>query len=226
MTVGPPRVAAPPPDELEALIREARARQRRRRLVGVAALALVAALGLAAFALVPTGKRGTGRREGRSSLGVPVPRCRTDQLRVTAASTWNAAAGSLLEPFTVTNVSNAACSVAGWPAVRLIDATGRTVPTRSFQYTYSEVAKVPFHPVTVRPGAAASFNYFAADWDTAANRPCPNARKVQVRLPAARDWISVALTIPACGTVYIDPVVSGRTDRRWGGVGIQHFSRP
>jgi hypothetical protein len=147
-------------------------------------------------------------------------------MRLAAPATWNAAAGSLLEPFTATNISNATCHIAGWPAIRLIDAAGRVVPSRSFRYTYNATARVPFHVVTVGPGASASFNYFASDWNPQANRACPNARKVMVRLPGTRQWSSVALKIPACGTVYVDPFVAGPTDVRWGAVGAQHFARP
>jgi hypothetical protein len=168
----------------------------------------------------------SGQRPGHASAAASLPRCRTNQLRLTAPSTWRVAAGSLLEPFTLTNVSSAACRVAGWPAVRLIDAAGRTIPTRSFRYTYSEAAKAPFHAVMVRPGRAASFNYFAADWNHVADRACPNAREVQIRLPGSRHWNSVALKLPACGRLFIDPFVPGHTDARWGAVGVRQFRRP
>jgi hypothetical protein len=49
-------VLAPPPQddlELDLLIREARARQRRRRLIGAAVVALVAATGLSLWAAIP-----------------------------------------------------------------------------------------------------------------------------------------------------------------------------
>jgi Protein of unknown function (DUF4232) len=166
------------------------------------------------------------RGHRRPASAASAPRCRSDQLRLSAPKTWAVAAGSLLEPFTLENVSHATCRVAAWPTVRLIDAAGRAVPTRTFRYTYSNRVKVPFRVVVVRPGRAASFNYFAADWNAGANRACPNARKVRVRLPAQRRWLSVVLEIPACGTLYVDPFVAGPTDDRWGGVGIQHFAHP
>jgi photosystem II stability/assembly factor-like uncharacterized protein len=63
-------VIAPPPsprhDELEALIREARARQRRRRLIGAGAVAVLAAAGLSVWAALPGGGKGAAgpRRDG------------------------------------------------------------------------------------------------------------------------------------------------------------------
>jgi hypothetical protein len=217
---------APRSAEPEALIREARERQRRRRILIAVGMAVAAATGLSALAAIPTRHGATRDGDGRLSAVASLPRCRVDQVRVTAPPNWNSAAGSLLEPFTLRNVSSATCSVAGWPAVRLIGAAGRVVPTRSFRYVYSERDKVPFQAVTVRPGSEASFNYFASDWNHLADHACPNARNVDIRLPGARSWISLNLSIPACGAVFVDPFVAGATDGRWGAIAIQHFSRP
>jgi len=196
-------------------------------MFATALTAAAVAVGLALFAVASVFDHGMMKRgHGRSATAASAPRCRGDQLRLSAPKTWDVAAGSLLEPFTLTNVSHATCSVAGWPTVRLVDAGGRAMRTRTFRYTYSNRVKVPFWVVTVHPGRAASFNYFASDWNPIANRACPNARRVRVRLPAQRRWFSVVLKIPACGTLYVDPLIAGRTDGRWGGVGIQHFAHP
>jgi hypothetical protein len=65
-------VAPPPHDELEALIREARARQRKRWLVGVVLMAAVAGAMLAAFAIFPAvhpgALDGRGRVDGIAAL--------------------------------------------------------------------------------------------------------------------------------------------------------------
>jgi len=47
--IAPPR--PPSPDDVEALIREAHARQARRRLLGAAGIAITVAIGLSAYAL-------------------------------------------------------------------------------------------------------------------------------------------------------------------------------
>ena len=190
------------------------------------AVAVVAGLAFGLDAILAGVGQGKQQKHRGRSVTPAFPRCRVDQLRLTAPKTWDVGAGSLLEPLTLTNVSHATCSVAGWPTVRLLDADGRAVHARSFRYTYSNRVKVPFRVVPVRPGRAASFNYFAAGWNPVANRACTNARQVRVRLPAQHQWLSVLLKIPACETLYVDPLIAGRTDARWGGVGIQHFAHP
>ncbi|MFL5941738.1 MAG: hypothetical protein ACJ75L_00560 [Gaiellaceae bacterium] len=76
--IAPPR---PPSDDLELLIKEARARQLRRRLLGAAAVAIAAALGLVAYALSSSGKLESDpslARVGPASVTL----CRASQLRM------------------------------------------------------------------------------------------------------------------------------------------------
>ena len=70
------------PDELDALIKEAHARQLRRRLIGAAGAAVVAALGLSAYALA-IGDGGHATPTG-GSAGGGAPSCRTSQLATSA----------------------------------------------------------------------------------------------------------------------------------------------
>jgi Domain of unknown function (DUF4232) len=112
VTLAPPK--PPPQDELEALIKEARARQLRRRLIGAAWVAVVAAACLTTYAL--TNRGATPRESG--SPGGAAPLCRGSQLSV--AAIWDGAAGHLFNFFTITNKGAAACSVpAGRPTVVL-----------------------------------------------------------------------------------------------------------
>jgi photosystem II stability/assembly factor-like uncharacterized protein len=71
--LAPPRSPAPP-DDLEALIREARARQRRRRVLFAASVAVAAAVGLSLWAAIPgQGSRGhaaNGGRAGAAGRGI------------------------------------------------------------------------------------------------------------------------------------------------------------
>lgn len=111
--LAPPK--PPPHDELEALIKEARARQLRRRLLGAACVAFVAAVGLTTYAL----ENGHG---ARAESGLPqrsVPICRSSQLSVNAI--WDGAAGHSFNFFTLTNKGVTACSLpSGSPSVLLI----------------------------------------------------------------------------------------------------------
>ena len=111
-------VAPRPPshDELEALIKEARERQLRRRLLVAASVAIAGAVGLAVYALTIGGQvaaRPTaGATPGRTAL------CQPSQL--TAASHWNGAAGTLINFFSIVSRSGSACSLPlGQPVVDL-----------------------------------------------------------------------------------------------------------
>ncbi len=112
--IAPPR--PPSHDQLEALIKEARARQLRRRLLGAAGVAIVAAVGLSVYALTIWGGAPSGLTRGSPS-GAP-PLCRSSQLSVNAI--WDGASGNLFNFFTLTNRGPGVCSVpAGRPTVVL-----------------------------------------------------------------------------------------------------------
>ena len=81
-----------PQDGLEALIEEARARQLRRRLFGAASVAIVAAIGLAGYALTIGGSTDLPGGAAKPEAEAP-PLCRSSQL--SASSYWNGAAGTV-----------------------------------------------------------------------------------------------------------------------------------
>jgi hypothetical protein len=206
--IAPPE--PPRPDELEALIREARARQRRRRMAAAATIAVSAAVALSVYSTL-TGNASTSRRgqAGGTALG-SFPRCRSDQLRLTAPKMWGAAAGSLIEQFTLTNDSRTTCFVSGWPVVRPLDRAGHPIPTELQRWVYAERGHAPFRRVGLHPGAAATFPVVGEDWNHVADRACPNARAVQVAPPGGGGWLSAALKIPVCERWMIGPLVPGR----------------
>ena len=111
--IAPPK--PPSHDDLEALIKEARERQLRRRLLGTAGVAVVAAVGLAVYALATGGGAQSGLTSGSPRGAAPL--CRNSQLSV--AAIWNGAVGNLFNFFTITN-NGAACSLpSARPTVRL-----------------------------------------------------------------------------------------------------------
>jgi Protein of unknown function (DUF4232) len=122
-------VAPPKPqshDELEALIREARARQLRRRLLGAAAVAIAAALGLGLYVLlVGGGLNGVGR--SRSTPAAPA--CRSSELAASAELN-GAAFGTMEGGATLTNIGQSACSLPGGRPTVAIFWQGRIMPTR------------------------------------------------------------------------------------------------
>src|SRR5689334_4851946 len=141
--IAPPK--PPSHDELEALIKEARARQLRRRLLAAAGVAIAAALGLSIYA-VTIGSNSTNVSQRSTNTGRP---CLASQLSATAG--WQGATQSMLGGATITNTSSAACSIpAGRPAVR-ITWKGRTLRIQEHR------PPTPFGPGkplrTLQPGA-------------------------------------------------------------------------
>jgi Protein of unknown function (DUF4232) len=136
-------------DELEALIKEARARQLRRRLLAAGALAVAAAIGLTVYAL-------TAGQGGRSSAanGLPsgtAPLCRSSRLAV--AAIWDGAGGNLFNFFTVTNKGGSACSLPlGRPTV-LLTRNGSQLKVEERAFSHNFYPGKPVH--TLAPGGRA-----------------------------------------------------------------------
>jgi len=143
-------VAPPPPqDEREALIREARERQLRRRLLGAASVAIAAAVGLSVYGLL----LGDGApRTPVAQAGTPPPLCRASQLSVTMF--FQGATQTMLGGARITNTSGATCTFPrARPAVR-VSWRGRTWPVRERPMPSSTAP--PWHRARVlAPGATA-----------------------------------------------------------------------
>jgi Protein of unknown function (DUF4232) len=125
--------------------------------------------------------------------------CTPPQLHLVAGF-QGAAAGQFIQTFTFVNRSQRTCTLFGWP--RLIGIPARRV-----------VQSKKVVRVIVRPGRAASFDVFGADWNQVANRPCPTTRVVRVIPPGSRTSLSVMVRMPNCEGHYTAPVVAGRVDR-------------
>jgi hypothetical protein len=143
--IAPPR---PPTDELEALIKEARERQLRRRLLAAAGVAIAAALGLSVYAFA------TGRSVNQvapANAGRPTGAlCRASQLSATAG--WQGATQSMAGGTTLTNTSNVVCSLPAGPPILRIRWQGRTLALRERRF-----APPPGKPVRIlEPGAEAT----------------------------------------------------------------------
>jgi hypothetical protein len=152
--IAPPK--PPAHDDLEALIKEARERQLRRRLLRTAGIAIVAALGLAIYAL--TLDRGASPGGTRSRRAAAVSFCRSHQL---AATTYfQAATMSGAGPITITNVSGAGCLLpSGIPSVR-ITWRGSTLAVR--ERAMKGRQGQPVH--LLRPGAKAAVPLVWSNW--------------------------------------------------------------
>jgi hypothetical protein len=160
--IAPPR--PPSHDEVEALIKEARERQLRRRLLGAAGVAVVAALGLAVYALTIGGTAHGGVR-GSSPLG-GAPACRSSQLA--GSSYWNGAAGTVINFFAIENRSSATCSLPlGRPAALLAShGSVLRIEERSASAADGSYGGRPVHDLA--PGRKAAVYM---DWSNWCGRP-------------------------------------------------------
>jgi uncharacterized protein DUF4232 len=114
--IAPPK--PPSRDELEALIKEARARHLRRRLLGAAGLAITAALGLSVYALAIGGNAGNIAQDSARAGRASAPLCRASQLSLSVGG--QGATQMTLGGAVLANTSSRACSLpTGRPFVRI-----------------------------------------------------------------------------------------------------------
>jgi uncharacterized protein DUF4232 len=193
----------PSPDELEALIREARDRQRRRQLLGAAAVAVAAAIGISLYSVMG-GK--TSTPVGRSAPADRLPLCRSSQLSTSAG--LSGAAGTALIPTFITNTSSTACALpTGRPVVR-ITFRGKALPTRETSWG----PDVQFGPRAGRVLEAGRKVYVEVGWRDFCPRPAqaPTTGRVMLTL-LFRGGLQVAAPettpeavpgVPGCGEVH------------------------
>lgn len=124
--IAPPK---PPADALEALMKEARARQLRRRKLAAATVALATGLGLAIYALAGGPD---ARSSGAPSPAAVPPLCRASQLAT--AAIIGASAGTTFVPVTLANEGNRGCLLPGGrPKVQiLLGGSARPIAQRSW----------------------------------------------------------------------------------------------
>jgi hypothetical protein len=200
----PPR--PPSSEELEALIREARDRQRRRRLLGAAVVAIAAAIGVSLFSVME-GK--TSSSVGRSAPADGLPLCRSSQLSTSAG--LSGAAGTALVPTFITNTSSTACALpTGRPVVRMT-FRGKTVPTRERSWG----SDAQFAPRAGRLLEAGRKVYVEVGWRSFCPRPAqaPTSGRVLLTL-LFRDGLQVTAPettpegvpgLPGCGELLQPP---------------------
>src|SRR5262249_22750368 len=152
--IAPP--GPPSHDEHEALIKEARARQLRRRLLGAAGVAIAAAIGLGIYALAIGNRAQSGNPPGLPR-GAP-PRCGSSQLA--AVGGLNGATGTMRGQVTLKNVSGIGCALPrGRPRV-IILWRGRVLPARETSLSGSGASRVR----VLAPNATAAITIDWSNW--------------------------------------------------------------
>jgi Protein of unknown function (DUF4232) len=209
--IAPPR--PPSRDELEALIKEARARQLRRRLLGAAGLAIAAALGLCIYAFLiggtdRTATAGGGQPQAGAACGI------AGGWSLSLSSLWAEPTGQHTAPVVLKRLGSTPCTIAGYPRVVLLNVHRQPL---GFRYSHRGdlvVAPRPPHPVHVGANGSAFFllNKYRCDI-----RALSAARWLRVTLPG----VSGALTLrlphypiidycpadPPSRTIAVSPIV-------------------
>jgi uncharacterized protein DUF4232 len=214
--LAPPKPPSGP--ELELLIREARARKRKRWLRAAAILAVVAAGGLALHAVLADGSAKSGHGSGPSRI-VSIPHCRSDQLAASAAGAGVYTGHSEID-FTLRNASDAACTLRGWARVQLVMSGDRLVVAheqRIRNLTRRTAAVVPAGTVVLRPGALGSFHLIVMN-QVGRQGPepqvfCAWSRAILLTPPSGIGApIRMHYSLSNCG-VSVSPVFAGRPNR-------------
>jgi hypothetical protein len=215
--LAPPR--PPSHDELEALIKEARARQLRRRLLGAAGVAIVAAVGLGIYALTagPTQRTDTASgSQARSATGCESAggwHLRTDGL-------WSEPTGQHTVPLAVTRTGAQPCTLDGYPTVVLLNRQGQTLAFK-YRHHYQVVTTHPPHVVHVAGHGSAYFIFNKYRCDI---RSQSAARWLRVKLPGVSGWLVVPLrnyiidicpAEPPSGIVSVSPLVGKLIQASW-----------
>lgn len=218
----PPPVVPPKRDNREALIREARARQRKRWIGGAGLVALAAGVATAVSALVLAG-HGREQAGGSAPFAGSAPRCAGGQLRVGKARFDGAYTAHVVGNMAFRNVSERSCSLKGWPSFDVVLPGGRRVAARVGHLRNTRPhhdVGVPAADVLLRPGGAASFHIVANDGtglEEACGFPLPMVA-VLVVPPGTRTPARGSTTMPYCNSrlrllVLVTPVVAGPLDR-------------
>lgn len=206
-------IASPPrPPTLEgseALVREARARQRRRHLTRAAAVTVVAGIALISYAFAdktPPHPRAVAPAGARPAS---LSSCHARQLGISLVHTGAVMGeeGGLLR---FTNLSQTSCSLAGWPTVVAVEASGKTVPsqhavggTMLFGWNWSQHR--PVRKMTLMHGASAYAIIASADNPTSPNpsaptRSCPKAQRLVITAPHSRGGVTLSAWLPGAAT--------------------------
>jgi hypothetical protein len=215
--IAPPR--PPSHDELEALIKEARARQLRRRLLGAAGVAIAAALALSAYVLaVGTDQRmsGAARSQAGSATGCGV----AGGWHLTLDGLWSEPTGQHTVPLAVTRTGTQPCTLDGYPTVVLLNSQGQAIP---FDYGHHDQVVTTHPPRVVRVDGNGSayfiFNKYRCDI-----RAQSGARWVRVELPGVSGWLITPLrdriidycpAEPPSRTVAVSPLEPKLSQASW-----------
>jgi Protein of unknown function (DUF4232) len=114
--------------------------------------------------------------------------------------------------FSLRNVSDAGCSVFGYPGVLFLDRAGRALPTRSSRTTRDFFGTTTVRKLVLHPGDSVSFRVGVTHVAASANR-CTTAYQLQVIAPNDTATMRTTITHGAyeCVIATVSPVQPGRS---------------
>lgn len=210
-------IASPRPPshgDIEALIREARARQARRRLLGAAGVAITLAIALSVYALFigATGKTAItakGRPQGAAGCAT------AGGWKLSLGPLWSELTGQHTAPIAVSRLGSNPCTLTGYPRIALLGANGHPL---GFRYRHHGDLVVPGRPPRAVQVGADGSAFFLLNKYRCDIRAADAARTLEVSLPGVRGRLTLRLShypildyCPAeapSGTVAVSPIVA------------------
>jgi hypothetical protein len=127
------------------------------------------------------------------------------------------AAGTISLAIRLRNVSNRACTMTGYPRLRIVDGTTR-LPTRVTHGGLSYLER-PVKRVRLAPGGVASILVAYEDVPVGNETSCPSGNALLVRPPGSALAVRVKAATTACGRghLWTSPVLAGRVGLGDGG---------
>ena len=133
------------------------------------------------------------------------PACTTPNLRLARAG-GDAGAGNRVLVLGLRNAGPAACAVIGYPGVRLLDADGEAIASVRSENTPSNYFRAEDQPtvVTLTPSGEGSEAFFdiastAIPAEYLGETECPEAARIEVRLPGDEAALTLASPMTPCG---------------------------
>jgi len=134
--------------------------------------------------------------------------CRAATLRLRSAGT-DTGAGTTVLTIMITNRSAAACSLQGYPGLRLARPDGSAAPARIGPGRGALFAGMSPREVRLRPGAQASFFLVYRDFNPRTGRPGAPIAALRVRLLGVPGQFTVPARFAPFGPLSVSPVRAG-----------------
>jgi Domain of unknown function (DUF4232) len=155
----------------------------------------------------------TATSGGSAGAGLP-SRCLTRALAATVGQA-DVAMGHVGQVVHLRDRSSSRCTLRGYPRLRMLDASGRAMPTEVRRGSAYTVPHVRLRQVALRPGGEASFDAGFEDRTGFGTRHCPTSARVAITPPGDSTALTVVWRIAPyggdiphlrCGEITVSPV--------------------